>query len=314
MLKFISTLAVRQKLNVHLIVAVVLPLFSASVSTAADGGQFPGVPDWQRLIQAHQEALGKIQSNQSATELFIGAIGPGTLLNDVAAAIAAKGIPPKLSAELLIPEITTSALRLVAALTAWQLSDRITRALTEIPGSKADFITLPPPQIEWLTGNGPFQSLSQAVQQLKADDPLADNRATSIAIAAGRLAQEAGQQATTEWWRLRTWKDRVRVARGQSRLCGTWQWIIHDHSRHHQEQKLSLIFPPPGITGTGMQGLTEIVVLGDVVYLRWEADGRTQEDSLMFSKEGARLEGTFINSQGGWGAITGKRTATCTLQ
>ncbi|WP_455378441.1 hypothetical protein [Petrachloros mirabilis] len=314
MLNFISTLAVRQRLNVYLIVTVVLSLFSASVSTAADEGQFPGVPDWRGLIQAHQEALGKIQSNQSAAELFIGAIGPGALLNDVAAAIAAKGIPPKLSAELLIPEITTSALRLVAALTAWQLSDRITQALTEVPGAKADSITPSPPQIEWLTANGPFQSLSQAAQQLKADDPRVDKQATSLAVLAGRLAQEAGQQATTEWWKLRTWKDRVRVARGQSRLCGTWQWIVHDHTRHHQEQKLSLIFPPPGITGTGIQGLTEIVVLGDVVYLRWEADGQTQEDSLMFSKEGARLEGTFVNSQGGWGSITGKRTASCTLQ
>jgi hypothetical protein len=54
------------------------------------------------------------------------------------------------------------------------------------------------------------------------------------------------------------------------------------------------------------------VVLGDVVYLRWEGDGKVQEDSLLFSKEGQRLEGTFVNSQGGWGSISGKRTAACT--
>ena len=56
----------------------------------------------------------------------------------------------------------------------------------------------------------------------------------------------------------------------------------------------------------------KIVVLGDVVYLRWERDGKVQEDSLLFSKEGQRLEGTFVNSQGGWGSVSGKRTASCT--
>lgn len=314
MLTYNCLLPTRQKLNVSLIVTVFLPLFYASVSAAAEGGQFPGIPDWQSLIQAHQEEFAKIQSNQSATEMFAGTIGPAASFNDVAAAITAKGIPPKLSAELLIPEITTSALRLVAALSAWQLSDRITQALSENPGVGSGSFTPSPPQIEWLTAHGSFPSLSHTMQQLQPGEPGANHQSTSIAIAAGRLAQEASRQATTEWWRLRTWKDRVRAARGQSRLCGTWQWIVHDHTRHHQEQKLSLIFPPPGNSGTGIQGLTEIVVLGDVVYLRWEAEGQTQEDSLMFSKEGARLEGTFVNSQGGWGSITGKRTASCTLQ
>jgi hypothetical protein len=56
----------------------------------------------------------------------------------------------------------------------------------------------------------------------------------------------------------------------------------------------------------------ETIVLGENVYLRWEIDGRVQEDSLQFSKEGQRLEGTFVNSQGGWGSISGKQTAGCT--
>ena len=64
-------------------------------------------------------------------------------------------------------------------------------------------------------------------------------------------------------------------------------------------------------TVQGVGGPAEIVVLGDVVYLRWEAEGRVQEDSLLLSKEGQRLEGTFVNNAGGWGAITGKRTAAC---
>jgi hypothetical protein len=119
------------------------------------------------------------------------------------------------------------------------------------------------------------------------------------------------QASYQEWDRIRNWKDRVRGLRGQARLCGTWQWIIHNHQQHHQEQKLSLLFPPAGNTQATLPGLVETIVLGENVYLRWEIDGRVQEDSLQFSKEGQRLEGTFVNSQGGWGSISGKRTAVC---
>lgn len=72
------------------------------------------------------------------------------------------------------------------------------------------------------------------------------------------------------------------------------------------------MFPPAGKDGSGLAGLAETIVLGDTVYLRWEIDGRVQEDSLLFSKESQRLEGSFVNNQGGWGSITGKRTAGCT--
>lgn len=277
------------------------------------------VPDWAKLVQTHQDRLGKVDSDQAALELFVGAVGPALTLNDVAATLGAKGISAKLANELMLPEITKSAQRLVAALTAWQVAERITRALTDGAAQGAGASSAPSPaQAEWLAGKGPFPSLTQASQLLAPPDasgagtPDSGSRATATAVAANRLAQEAGQQALAEWWRLKTWKDRVRLARGQSRLCGTWQWVIHNHQQHHQEQKLSLLFPPPGSEGTGIPGLTELVVLGDAVYLRWEMEGKMQEDSLLFSKEGQRLEGTFVNSQGGWGSISGKRTASCT--
>ena len=120
------------------------------------------------------------------------------------------------------------------------------------------------------------------------------------------------QASYREWDRLRNWNGRVRELRGQARLCGTWQWIIHNHQKNHQEQKFSLLFPPAGQTQGTRPGLVETVVLGENVYLRWEIDGRVQEDSLQFNKEGQRLEGTFVNSQGGWGSISGKKTASCT--
>ena len=149
--------------------------------------------------------------------------------------------------------------------------------------------------------------MNHAIKLWEAGDATA-----AAGAAAGHAAEEAGRRTMDAWWGLKTWKDRVRGVRGQSRLCGTWQWVIHNHQRHHEEQKLSLMFPPPGKDGAQIPGLTETVVLGDVVYLRWEREGKVQEDSLLFSKEGQRLEGTFVNSQGGWGSVTGKRTASCT--
>lgn len=109
---------------------------------------------------------------------------------------------------------------------------------------------------------------------------------------------------------LQRWPERKRETIGLARLCGTWQWSIHNH-RQHQESKTTMTFPPPD--GPAPPGLrpSKIVVLGDAVYIRWDFQGGFQEESLLLGGEGARLEGTFINSTGAWGAITGKRIAIC---
>ena len=131
-----------------------------------------------------------------------------------------------------------------------------------------------------------------------------------------RLAQQSSdletraiQEAYRDWLSIYGWKDSVRLRRGLARLCGSWQWTVHNH-QNHGEQKLMVSFPAAG-NGQDHAGPAEIVVLGDLVYLRWEAGGRVQEDSLLFSKEGQRLEGSFVNNMGGWGSVTGKRTAGC---
>ena len=275
------------------------------LSAASEERASSSPPDWHKLINLHHDRLAKVESDQAALDLFVAAIGRAAEVNDVAATIAAKGLSPHVTKDLMVPEITKFAQRLVAALVAWDVADRMMHALEE-KSARTDVLTTPS-QAAWLTANGPFASLQEAVRQWDSGDATA-----AAGVAAGQLAQQAAQQATEEWWRLRTWKDRVRTARGQSRLCGTWHWVVHNHQRHHEERKLSLVFPPPGTEGMAIPGLTETVVLGDAVYLRWETDGRIQEDSLLFSKEGQRLEGSFVNSQGGWGSITGKRTATCT--
>ena len=297
-----------------ILVAFVLT-WSGSVSVSADENPSPrDLPNWNAILAKHHDALDKIESDQEATELFIRVIGPATGLNDSAAAIGAKGIPAQLATELMIPQLEQSAHRLVASLTAWRLATRFLQNADETDGTSRTSFAVPKPILDWLTSQGLFPALSALSQSKEIQDSShqgASESGTSTSIStAYQLSQQAAQQAMNEWWQLKTWKDRVRVARGRSRLCGTWQWVIHDHKKHHQEQKLSLIFPPLGMPAQ-IQGLAEIIVLGDVVYLRWEAGGQMQEDSLLFSNEGQRLEGTFVNSQGGWGSITGKRTANC---
>lgn len=281
--------------------------FLAPPATAEAPGQ-QGVPDWTRVIQTTRERLTAVDSDSSAAALFLTDLGPSLGLGDAAATIAAKGLPPKLVSELGVPEIARSARRLVAALVLWEAADRGLKLLRHPPAQGADAAALSPAQSDWLKSAG-LDSVSLDAFRSPVATPEA---ATAAALELGQAAVEMSQQAVREWWHLRTWKDRVRTLRGQARLCGTWQWAIHNHQQHHHEQKLSLIFPPPGKEGTGILGLSEVIVLGDVVYLRWEVDGRTQEDSLLFTKEAQRLEGTFVNSQGGWGSISGKRTATCT--
>jgi len=87
------------------------------------------------------------------------------------------------------------------------------------------------PSPEWAKGN----------QGESWSDPV-----VTVLERATRLEVDAIQASYQEWDRIRNWKDRVRGLRGQARLCGTWQWIIHNHQQHHQEQKLSLLFPPAG--------------------------------------------------------------------
>jgi len=278
------------------------------------------VPDWQKVVQTFSDRIEKVEADQPAIDQFIEAIGPAVSLTDAAQALGAKGIPPRLAEELLIPEIRESARRLVAALVARQLSGRLTGMMVDHATQETLSMAIPASQTQWLANNGPFPSLTEAMREVtvsknkQAEGPGNTGPSTALLVLAGKLAEEAHQQAMTEWWNLQTWKDRVRIARGKSRLCGTWQWVIHNHQRHHQEQKLSLLFPPTGPNSQMIPGLTELVALGDTVYLRWETNGHTQEDSLLFSKEGNRLEGTFVNSQGGWGSITGKRTASCTSE
>jgi hypothetical protein len=301
---------------------VVVSVFMVWLNAKAEETLPSSTPDFPSVIRAHADQLAKVESDREASTLFVSAIGPALEMGDVARTLGANPLPAKLAKELLVPDLTAAVLRLMSSLVTWHLASTVRQAVRDqqLP-AVAERLFGSPQARAWLDqqGTAPWHAslnlLNEVVTSPERAKGNQEKSLTTLSLAvlerATRLELDAMQAAYQEWDRIRNWKDRVRGLRGQARLCGTWQWIIHNHQQNHQEQKLSLLFPPTGNTQATLPGLVEMIVLGENVYLRWEIDGRVQEDSLQFSKEGQRLEGTFVNSQGGWGSISGKRTAGC---
>jgi hypothetical protein len=301
---------------------VIVSVFGAWLNAKADESLPSATPDFPSVMRVHSDQLAKIESEKGAINLFVSTIGPALQMGDVARTLGANPLPAKLMKELLVPDLTTAVHRLMGSLVAWHLASTIRQSVRDQHlATVTERLSETSPTLAWLNQQGKaswHDSLNQLSDVVASPEWAKGNQgesASSLLITvlerAIRLEVDAMQASYQEWDRIRNWKDRVRGLRGQAKLCGTWQWIIHNHQQHHQEQKLSLLFPPAGNTQATLPGLVETIVLGENVYLRWEIDGRVQEDSLQFSKEGQRLEGTFVNSQGGWGSISGKRTAGC---
>jgi hypothetical protein len=302
---------------------VIVTVFGASLNAKADESLPSSLPNFPSVIRAYSDQLAKIESDKEAINLFVSAIGPALQLGDVARTLRTNPLPAKLVKELLVPNLTTAVHRLMGSLAVWHLASTVREAVRDQQLAAVTEQLFGSPQARaWLDqqGTAPWHdSLNQLSDVVASPAWAKENQGESASTllvtvleGATRMEVDAMQAGYQEWDRLRNWKDRVRGFRGQARLCGTWQWIIHNHQQHHQEQKLSLLFPPAGNTQGTLPGLMETIVLGENVYLRWEIDGKVQEDSLQFNKEGQRLEGTFVNSQGGWGSISGKRTSSCT--
>jgi hypothetical protein len=317
-------LLIRSALSqIGLVFAVVAVfLFGAWLTAEADESLPSSLPDFQEILRAHSDQLAKIESDKGASDLFVSTIGPALQMGDVAKTLRSNPLPTKLANELLVPDLTAAVHRFIGSLSAWHLASTVSHAAKDQQfGIVTERLFGSPQARAWLDQQKQapwYDSLSQLSDLVATSEWAKGNQGESAstllvtAVArAGRLEVDAIQASYHEWDRIRNWKDRVRGLRGQARLCGTWQWIIHNHQQNHREQKLSLLFPSPGNTQATLPGLVETIVLGENVYLRWEMNGLVQEDSLQFSKEGQRLEGTFVNSQGGWGSISGKRTAGC---
>jgi hypothetical protein len=301
---------------------VLVSVFGACLNAKADESLPSSTPDFPSIIRAHSDQLAKIESDKEAGNLFVSAIGPALHMSDVARTLGANPLPAKLAKELLVADLTEAVHRLIGSLAAWNLASTVRQTVRDQQFAEVTERLFGSPQARaWLDQQEKaswHDSLSQLSDVIASPEWAKRNQGetastllVSVLEKATRLEVDAMQAGYQEWDRIRNWKDRVRGLRGQARLCGTWQWIIHNHQQQHREQKLSLLFPPAGNAQAILPGLVETIVLGENVYLRWEFDGRIQEDSLQFSKEGERLEGTFVNSQGGWGSISGKRTAGC---
>ncbi|MDR4462712.1 MAG: hypothetical protein MRJ66_00435 [Nitrospira sp.] len=264
------------------------------------------------VVAQQADQLAAVDSDEKSMTLFTTVVGPALGLKDAAGALGAKRLPGKLVKELKLADLAESVFELMGALALWQLAETVDRDSSQ-PSTATAFSEV---RQEWLrtrTRSASLSDLFRLAQENQAtatsDVPL-DQHHTKLLLVAQRTAFQASRQATKAWWDIQGWKDRIRQAKGEARLCGTWQWTIHNH-QNHGDQKAVVMFPPAGQTSAHAAAPAETIVLGDAIYLRWENNGRIQEDSLLFVKEDAKIEGSFVNNTGGWGSITGKRTAAC---
>lgn len=113
------------------------------------------------------------------------------------------------------------------------------------------------------------------------------------------------------WSKLGQWQQDQKDKIGLMRLCGTWQWLIHNH-QNHGDHKTVMIYPPPSEYHRMDPKPAKIQVQGDTVYIRWEFPrGIIQEESLLLSEKDRLLSGTFVNNMGPNGNITGRRVKAC---
>ena len=263
---------------------------SAAQAVAADA------PPFVSVIERHAQPLASVTSDAEALALFSSQLAPSLNLGTAPA-----------------PDQQQIAGQLVAELAAWRLALAVRKA-----ADADDQAALPPlfqaaaAQRNWLLANNRFPALGRVLAFSEAPPSGDPARMAMLAALAFRAEAEAERNARSLWDRLQSWNDQLKAQKAVARLCGTWQWTIHNH-KNHQEQKITIVLLPPGTPAPpDMPQPAKMVVLGDAVYLRWDFQRGYQEDSLLFVKEGRHLEGTFMNTAGDWGAITGKRVAPCT--
>ncbi len=119
------------------------------------------------------------------------------------------------------------------------------------------------------------------------------------------------QHAWTKWRAIQQWNNDQKNEKGLRRLCGTWQWLVHNH-QNHGDHKTVMVYPPPSQYHRMDPQPAAIQIQGNTVYIRWELPrGIVQEESLLLSKNDQLLSGTFVNNLGPNGNITGRRMKSC---
>jgi len=130
-------------------------------------------------------------------------------------------------------------------------------------------------------------------------------------VALVKLQMESERRARIIWTELRQWQTDQQRQKGLMRLCGTWQWLIHNH-QNHGDHKTVMIYPPPSQYYRMDPKPAQIRIQGDTAYIRWEFPrGIIQEESLLFSENDRALSGTFVNNMGPHGNITARRIKPC---
>ena len=125
-----------------------------------------------------------------------------------------------------------------------------------------------------------------------------------------QVEAQAYNVAWKSWNHIQEWQQQEHTHRAMQRLCGTWKWIIHNH-QNHGDHKTTMTFIPPGHSTPSQVQPSTILIHGDTVYLKWTFPQGTQEDSLLLSNRDTRMEGTFTNSLGPHGSISGQRLSPC---
>jgi hypothetical protein len=121
---------------------------------------------------------------------------------------------------------------------------------------------------------------------------------------------QAYHVAWESWHHIQQWQQQEQDKQARMRLCGNWKWIIHNH-QNHGDHKTTMTFHSPDLATPSQVQPTTIFIHGDTVYLKWTFPQGTQEDSLLLTNRDTRLEGTFTNSLGPHGSISGKRLSPC---
>lgn len=136
----------------------------------------------------------------------------------------------------------------------------------------------------------------------------------------GRFWKDALFLKTKAQWELmQLWQDlsmtneQRKKTKALQRLCGTWQWTLHNH-QNHKDHKTVLTFPPPSEIGQMTPAPAQIEIWGNTVYLEWKYAGGSQEDSLLLGNQDQLLEGTFTSSAGPYGNISGRKIRSCSTQ
>ena len=152
----------------------------------------------------------------------------------------------------------------------------------------------------------PVPSINRFLRQFFLPTATAHLRAALLQVHAG-----SEQQAWKHWQAIRQWSDDQKNEKGLRRLCGTWQWLIHNH-QNHSDHKTVMVYPPPSQYHRMDPQPATIRVQGDTVYIRWEFPrGIVQEESLLLSEKDQLLSGSFVNNLGPNGNITGRRVKPC---